>query len=796
MEYLFAYCFSLTSIDLSSFNTSKVQTMRGLFTNCESLESIDVSNFNTSSVISMESMFYDCILLTSLNIENFNTSNIEDMSYMFAFCYSLISINLPQFDTSNAYYMECMFFYCISLISLDLSNFAFIQPDINSMFEGCSSLTSIQFSKDYKSVDNVAFLFKECSSLLEIDLFNFDFGLIDDLRELFYGCYSLTSIELSYIETFSVIYMDNLFYGCNSLKTLDLGTWITSSVKNIQSMFYDCTSLISLDLSNFETSLVLNMKELFYNCIKLTSINLNNFDTSKVTNMELMFYGCISLLSLNLSSFDTSSVISMDSMFFRCIKLTSLNLSNFQTVNVINMASMFYGCTKLEYINIYNFNYDSLYYANNIFYKVSDNLVACMNNKINNSKIISELSALKCFLNDCSYNWEKNKKRIIYNNGTCIDDCKNDKINKYEYEYFCYEECPKGTHPTKDDKYICHENHEKCLKKLPFIFLNNNSCTDNCNSEDFFNGKCELNKFNIENKEIIILNIVNEIENGSMDKLIWKVINDKKDIIIKKNETIFQITSSFNQNYKVYKNLSSIKFGECETILKEKNEISPNVPLIIFKIEQKEKGFLIPLIEYEIFNPNTRKKLNINICKNLNINIYIPISINESILYKYNPNNDYYNDICNITTTEYGTDITLYERKNEYNNNNYSLCLINCKYINFNSLDKMVNCECGIQDGIYFDKTKLFNNVINNKKKINLQIMKCFKLLLSKEGIIRNISNYIIFLIIILHIISGIYFFYKGYIIFCNQIETLLYLRKIIDNESKSKINKNNENYS
>jgi hypothetical protein len=52
-----------------------------------------------------------------------------------------------------------------------------------------------------------------------------------------------------------------------------------------------------------------------------------------------------------------------------------------------------------------------------------------MNNKINNSKIISELSNIKCFLNDCSYNWDKNKKRIIYNNGNCIDDCKNDKIN-------------------------------------------------------------------------------------------------------------------------------------------------------------------------------------------------------------------------------------------------------------------------------------------------------------------------------------------------------------------------------
>ena len=43
----------------------------------------------------------------------------------------------------------------------------------------------------------------------------------------------------------------------------------------------------------------------------------------------------------------------------------------------------------------------------------------------------------------------------------------------------------------------------------------------------------------------------------------------------------------------------------------------------------------------------------------MNIDIYIPLSINEENLFKYNPNNEYYNNICFSFTTDKGTDIVL-----------------------------------------------------------------------------------------------------------------------------------------
>ena len=46
--------------------------MKGLFYNCTSLSSIDLSNFDTSLVTRMEGLFYNLTSLTSIDLSNFN----------------------------------------------------------------------------------------------------------------------------------------------------------------------------------------------------------------------------------------------------------------------------------------------------------------------------------------------------------------------------------------------------------------------------------------------------------------------------------------------------------------------------------------------------------------------------------------------------------------------------------------------------------------------------------------------------------------------------------------------------
>ena len=72
-----------------------------MFKNCSSLTSINLSNFNTNNVTNMGCMFAGCISLTSINLSNFNCDKIENtngMIDMFKDCKSLKIKNIEYID--------------------------------------------------------------------------------------------------------------------------------------------------------------------------------------------------------------------------------------------------------------------------------------------------------------------------------------------------------------------------------------------------------------------------------------------------------------------------------------------------------------------------------------------------------------------------------------------------------------------------------------------------------------------------------------------------------------------------
>ena len=205
------------------------------------------------------------------------------------------------------------------------------------------------------------------------------------------------------------------------------------------------------------------------------------------------------------------------------------------------------------------------------------------------------------------------------------------------------------------------------------------------------------------------------------------------------------------------------------------------------KIDNYIEGFNIPIIEYVVFNQNGKMKLDLGACEKTPINYYIPITINENDLYKYDSEGNFYNDGCNQYTSEYGTDMTLYDRKNEFNKNNFSLCEINCEFKGYNKTTLKVECKCKIKKNINFfsdinlDKNKLLNQFINIKKISNIWVFKCYKLLFSSGGLQTNIGSYILIIIIIINIICLILFYKKGYYLLTEQME------KIIENKFPQK---------
>ena len=177
-----------------------------------------------------------------------------------------------------------------------------------------------------------------------------------------------------------------------------------------------------------------------------------------------------------------------------------------------------------------------------------------------------------------------------------------------------------------------------------------------------------------------------------MDSLLNNINN--KDISIEEDNIKYTVTTSDNQNSFENNNISSIKLGECETKLKKHYNISDNETLLIFKVDIFEEGLLIPIIEYEVYNFETKEKLNLDICKDINIDIYIPAIINENKLNQYNSSSEYYNDLCYAFTTENGTDISISDRRKEFTKNNMSLCESNCNYEGYNTTTKKVLCKC------------------------------------------------------------------------------------------------------
>jgi surface protein len=82
MTEMFYDCSSLTSLDVSSFDTSKCTRMNNMFGYCKYLEELDLSNFNTSKVTLMTGMFEMCQRLTLLDLSNFNMKKVSSKSSM------------------------------------------------------------------------------------------------------------------------------------------------------------------------------------------------------------------------------------------------------------------------------------------------------------------------------------------------------------------------------------------------------------------------------------------------------------------------------------------------------------------------------------------------------------------------------------------------------------------------------------------------------------------------------------------------------------------------------------------
>ena len=193
-------------------------------------------------------------------------------------------------------------------------------------------------------------------------------------------------------------------------------------------------------------------------------------------------------------------------------------------------------------------------------------------------------------------------------------------------------------------------------------------------------------------------------------------------------------------------------------------------------------------MEYEVYYPlygENLRLLDISICEGKEIFIGYSLNISKGELDLYNSNSDYYSNICYTYTNSKGADITLYDRKNEFMNNNKSLCEENCELSRYDEEKRRLICSCEVKyyislmSEIKIDKNKLYK-FINIKQFANFSVMKCMKLLFSIKGIQTNIGFFIFCPTIILYIITLFTFYLKELKRIMNQINEIIAVKRLI----------------
>ena len=74
---------------------------RSMFNDCQSLTSLNLSGFDTSNVTDMNNMFCDCVALATIYGGNWSTGSVEDSLLMFYCCLMLVGGQGTTYDENH-----------------------------------------------------------------------------------------------------------------------------------------------------------------------------------------------------------------------------------------------------------------------------------------------------------------------------------------------------------------------------------------------------------------------------------------------------------------------------------------------------------------------------------------------------------------------------------------------------------------------------------------------------------------------------------------------------------------------
>ena len=234
---------------------------------------------------------------------------------------------------------------------------------------------------------------------------------------------------------------------------------------------------------------------------------------------------------------------------------------------------------------------------------------------------------------------------------------------------------------------------------------------------------------------------------------------------------------------------------DCENIIREENTINPNDSLIIFKVEKESNNVKEKSVQYEVYHPDTKNKIDLSKCNSIDLNIPITLDAHNEFLYKdlqeqgydlFDINDKFYQDICSNYKSENSTDVLLSDRQKDFFNNNLT-CQNNCKYSNYSMKTQNLICECEIEkNNITLDKFKdiFVESFSSLTKNTNYKFLKCYKSVFSVKSFYKNYGSIILIILFLVHLSILIIYIIKG----LNPLK--LDIIRMIENMKKTKESK------
>ena len=331
-------------------------------------------------------------------------------------------------------------------------------------------------------------------------------------------------------------------------------------------------------------------------------------------------------------------------------------------------------------------------------------------------------------------------------------------------------------------------------------------------------------EINLIEKQNYIKNTQNKTNEEIYDSIIENYIKNYNDtyfddLIIFEgyNTFIYQMITSeqeqvlLNGNNSSTNQLSMIDLGECENILKDHYHIDRNLSLIIVLFEKVSNFSSERVVQYEVYEPINRTKLDLLVCENVLISIYTRVTLSEELLNLYNSlikegydlfdiNSAFYQDYCTPFTSPNGTDVILDDRIKYYYNNNETLCQSNCRFSDYSIENKLLKCDCDISNSEIntnnikkFSKKSLYESFYDTLKYSNYKVLKCYKLAFHKNSVTVNKGSIIAIVYFLIYLIFLILYCYKGIEQLKIDIQKIIMKNKNI-NKINSPLNKDEDN--